>query len=169
MPLDGISTRALAIELKETLVSSRIDKIYQPDKYDIHFTIRTQNENKRLLLSANPNAPRIHFTAASRENPKQPPNFCMLLRKHLAGSRIIDVHCPGYERIIEMTVLATDEIGDKKEKKLVIEMMGRYSNIILIHESGVIIDSLLHVDSQMSRVREVMPARIYSYPPHQDK
>lgn len=169
MPLDGISTKCLANELKKTLITSRIDKIYQPDKYDIHFTLRAKNENKRLLLSANPTSPRIHFTTVSRENPSRPPNFCMLLRKHLAGSRITNIHCPGYERIIEISTLSTDELGDKKEKKLIIEMMGRYSNIILLHESGVIIDSILHVDNQMSRVREVMPARIYSSPPLQEK
>lgn len=169
MPLDGISTFYLASELHDFLKGSRIDKIYQINKYDLYLMIRGTGGNSRLLLSANPVAPRAHITFFTKENPALPPNFCMLLRKHLSGARIQKVTSPDYERIIEIQVTITDDLGDTKNKCLIIEMMGKYSNIILTGESGVIYDSLLHVDSRMSRVREVMPARIYSYPPRQNK
>jgi len=169
MPLDGITTRCLSLELDRDLRGSRIDKIYQPDKYDLYFLLRGEKENVRLFLSANPMNPRVHITSSTRENPSLPPGFCMLLRKHLSGARILQIKSPGYERIIEIEAVSTDELGDKKIKRLIIEMMGRYSNIILTNESGIIFDSLLHVDSQMSRVREVMPARLYVYPPMQEK
>jgi len=169
MPLDGITTYFLARELKERLVGARIDKIYQPDRYDIFLHVRQDSRNLKLLLTANPSGPRIHLTESSRENPALPPSFCMLLRKHLAGSRISDISSPSYERIIEISIQTVDELGDRKDKKLIIEMMGRYSNIILVNSENRIFDSLLHVDSQMSRVREVMPARPYEYPPLQGK
>lgn len=169
MPLDGITTHFLARELNDCLAGGRIDKVYQPDRYDVFLHIRQESQNYRLLLSANPSGPRIHITSSSRENPALPPSFCMLLRKHLQGSRITGISSPSYERIVEITVMTTDELGDRKEKKLIIEMMGRYSNIILINSENRIFDSLLHVDSQMSRVREVMPAHPYEYPPVQGK
>ena len=169
MPLDGITTYFLARELKSRIVGARIDKIYQPDRYDIFLHVRQDSRNLKLLLTANPSGPRIHLTESSRENPALPPSFCMLLRKHLAGSRISDVSSPSYERIIEISIQTVDELGDRKDKKLVIEMMGRYSNIILMNSENRIFDSLLHVDSQMSRVREIMPARPYEYPPLQGK
>ena len=169
MSLDGITTHFLAKELNECLISGRIDKIYQPDRYDIVLIIRQETKNYRVLLSANPAGPRIHISTSSRENPALAPSFCMLLRKHLAGSRITGISSLSFERIIEISVLTTDELGDRKDKRLIIEMMGRYSNIILVNAENRIFDSLLHVDSQMSRVREVMPARPYVYPPVQGK
>jgi len=169
MSLDGITTHFLAKELNERLVGGRIDKIYQPDRYDIVISVRQESQNFRVLLSANPSGPRIHICSSTRENPAIAPSFCMLLRKHLAGARITDISSPSFERIIEISIAATDELGDKKEKRLIIEMMGRYSNIILVNAENRIFDSLLHVDSQMSRVREVMPARPYVYPPVQGK
>jgi len=169
MSLDGITTHFLAKELNERLVGGRIDKIYQPDRYDIVISVRQESQNFRVLLSANPSGPRIHICSSTRENPAIAPSFCMLLRKHLAGARITDISSPSFERIIEISIAATDELGDKKEKRLIIEMMGRYSNIILVNAENRIFDSLLHVDSQMSRVREVMPARPYVYPPIQGK
>lgn len=169
MSLDGITTHFLARELNERLVGGRIDKIYQPDRYDIILSVRQESQNIRVLLSANPSGPRIHISTSTRENPAIAPSFCMLLRKHLAGARITDISSPSFERIIEISIATTDELGDKKEKQLIIEMMGRYSNIILVNAENRIFDSLLHVDSQMSRVREVMPARPYVYPPVQGK
>ena len=169
MSLDGITTHFLAKELNERLVGGRIDKIYQPDRYDIILSVRQESTNCRVLLSANPAGPRIHISTSTRENPALAPSFCMLLRKHLAGARITGINAPSFERIIEISILTTDELGDKKEKRLIIEMMGRYSNIILVNSENRIFDSLLHVDSQMSRVREVMPARPYVYPPVQGK
>lgn len=169
MPLDGITTFFLAQELNACLLGGRIDKVYQPDRYDIILHIRQESQNLRLLLSANPIGPRIHISSSTRDNPALPPSFCMLLRKHLSGSRITGISAPSYERIIEISIQATDELGDRKDKRLIIEMMGRYSNIILVNAENRIFDSLLHVDSQMSRVREVMPARPYEYPPVQGK
>jgi len=169
MSLDGITTHFLAKELNERLVGGRIDKIYQPDRYDIVLSVRQESQNFRVLMSANPSGPRIHISTSTRENPAIAPSFCMLLRKHLAGARITDISSPAFERIIEISIATTDELGDKKEKRLIIEMMGRYSNIILVNAENRIFDSLLHVDSQMSRVREVMPARPYVYPPVQGK
>jgi len=169
MSLDGITTHFLAAELNEFLVGGRIDKIYQPDRYDIILLVRQESKNYRVLMSANPSGPRIHISTSTRENPALAPSFCMLLRKHLAGARITGISAPSFERIIEISISTTDELGDKKEKRLIIEMMGRYSNIILINAENRIFDSLLHVDSQMSRVREVMPAHPYVYPPAQGK
>ena len=169
MPLDGISTALLASELKERLTDARIDKIYQPARFDIFFTLRTKDGNSKLLLSCDPQSPRVQITESMRENPQMPPNFCMLLRKHLSGAHIIDVECPQYERIIIISVSVTDELHDTSTKKLVIEMMGRYSNIIFLNSENRIIDALVHVDNSTSRVREIMPARIYEAPPAQGK
>jgi len=169
MSLDGITTHFLAKELNDRLTGGRIDKIYQPDRYDIILLVRQESKNYRVLMSANPSGPRIHISSSTRENPALAPSFCMLLRKHLAGARITGISAPSFERIIEISIQATDELGDKKEKRLIIEMMGRYSNIILVNAENRIFDSLLHVDSQMSRVREVMPAHPYVYPPVQGK
>ncbi|HPE38554.1 MAG TPA: NFACT RNA binding domain-containing protein [Bacillota bacterium] len=170
MPLDGITTHFLALELNHQLAGARIDKVYQPDRFDIHLLVRTNNnKNLRILLSANPASPRIHITESPRENPNTPPSFCMLLRKHLSGARILAIRAFDFERIIELEISTTNELQDVSVKRIIIEMMGRYSNIIFVNEENRIIDSLFHVDSQTSRVREVMPARIYEAPPKQGK
>lgn len=169
MPLDGITTQYLSNELDMALRGARIDKIYQPEKYDLVLHLRSDNENMRLLLSSNPVFPRIHLTDSSRDNPAYPPSFCMLLRKHLSGARIINISSPPYERIIEIHCTVLNELNDVCNLRLIIEMMGRYSNIILVNNQSKIIDSILHVDARMSRIREVMPARPYDYPPAQGK
>ncbi|MBO4928653.1 MAG: NFACT family protein [Clostridiales bacterium] len=169
MPLDGISTHLLAHELNSELAGARIDKIYQPSRFEVFFTIRNASGNKKLLLSCDPQSPRVQFTEVMRENPQMPPNFCMLLRKHLQGARILSVECPDFERIITISISTTDELHDTSIKKLVVEMMGRYSNIIFLNSENRIIDALLHVDNSTSRVREIMPARIYEAPPSQGK
>lgn len=168
MALDGITTHLLTNELNNELEGARIDKIFMPDKYTIIMHIRT-NVMRKLLISFNPSAPRINLTESTRENPQMPPSFCMLLRKYLSGSRIVKVTNPGYERIVEIVVTNTDELHDVKEMRFIVELMGRYSNCILVNNGGKIIDSAIHVDYSVSRVREVMPARIYEYPPVQDK
>ena len=169
MALDGITAQLLAHELDNELQGARIDKVFEPDKYTVILHIRTNSGIRKLLLSANPSAPRINITESTRENPQMPPSFCMLLRKHLSGSRIVSITNPGYERIIEITASTTDELHDTKNIRLIVELMGRYSNLILVNAGGKILDSLIHVDYSVSRVREVMPARIYEYPPTQDK
>ncbi len=169
MALDGITCELLAYELNNELTGARIDKIFEPDKHTIILHIRSNGRINRLLISINPSAPRIHFTESTRENPQTPPGFCMLLRKYLSGAKIVSVTNPGYERIIEFHVSTIDELHDTKEIRLIVELMGRYSNAILVNSTGKIIDSAIHVDYSISRVREVMPARIYEYPPFQDK
>jgi len=169
MPLDGISAHFLAHELDTRLSGARIDKIYQPSRFEIYFTVRSNSENYKLLLCCDPQNPRVQITSSMRENPQMPPNFCMLLRKYLQGSRILGFECPGYERIIRIALSTTDELHDTSTKYLVIEMMGRYSNIIFLNAENRIMDALVHVDSSTSRVREIMPARIYEAPPSQNK
>lgn len=169
MPFDGIVAKCVVGELSEKLVGGRIEKVFQPEADELLINIRARNQSLRLLLSASANYPRIHLTDTVKENPAAPPTFCMLLRKHLAGGRILGFEFNDYERIIGITVEAANELGDISEKKLVIEIMGRHSNIILLNSENRIIDSVKHVDSDISRVREVMPARPYTLPPAQDK
>lgn len=169
MTLDGITCQLLANELNKELEGKRVDKIYMPDKHTVILHIRFTGGYQKLLISIDPGAPRICFAENTLDNPSIPPSFCMLLRKYLAGSRIESVTNPGYERIIEITVSKYDELKDRKTYTLIVELMGRFSNLVLINENGRILDSAIHVDFSVSRVREVMPARVYEYPPSQDK
>lgn len=169
MPFDGIVATAVANELDDKLSGGRIFKIYQPERDTLIFHIRANNENLKLLLSCNANSARIHLTELDLDNPSSPPMFCMLLRKHLNGGTINKVECDGFERIINLYVESSDELGDRSIKKVIIETMGRHSNIILVNNSGKIIDSIKHVDQGVNRVREIMPAREYILPPAQDK
>ena len=169
MTLDGITCQLLANELNKELEGKRVDKIYMPDRHTVILHIRFTGGYRKLLISIDPGSPRVCFAENTAENPSIPPSFCMLLRKYLAGSRIESVTNPGYERIIEITVSNTDELRDRKTYTLTVELMGRFSNLVLINENGKILDSAIHVDFSVSRVREVMPARIYEYPPVQDK
>jgi len=169
MPLDGISAKCLASELNTQLKDARVDRIYQPDRTDILILFRAGRENLRLVLSANPAAPRIHLTTEARENPAEPPMFCMLLRKHLLGARVLSVETPGYERIFIIRFATQNELGDSLEKKLVVEIMGRHSNIIFLNQDNRIHDAILHIDQSISRLREIMPARTYDLPQNQSK
>ena len=169
MTLDGITCQLLANELHKELEGKRVDKIYMPDKHTVIFHIRSTGGYQKLLISIDPGAPRICLCENTLDNPSMPPSFCMLLRKYLAGSRIESIKNPGYERIIEITVSKFDELKDRKTYTLIAELMGRFSNLVLINENGRILDSAVHVDFSVSRVREVMPARVYIYPPAQNK
>jgi len=169
MPLDGITAKCLAGELSSSLAGARVDRIYQPDRFDIFLHLRAGGSNQNLLLSANPTSPRLQVTRETRDNPSEPPMFCMLLRKHLLGARLIDVVTPDYERIFQIRFQAANELGDQLEKRLVVEIMGRHSNIILLNQENRILDAVLHVDQSISRVREIMPARTYVLPPDQKK
>ena len=169
MPLDGITAKCLAAELDAALSGARIDKVYQPDRYDIVLMLRKESTNFRLLLSANPSAPRIHFVNSSAENPAVAPAFCMLLRKHLSGGRVIDVTTPSWERVFVLRIQTVDELGDHVERSLVAELMGKQSNLVLLGANERILDCLLHVDHSISRVREVMPGRFYEPVPSQGK
>lgn len=169
MPFDGVVAKAVADELNRNITGGRIYKVYQPEKDTLLLYIRSNNRNIKLLLSSNANTARLHMTEIDYENPASPPMFCMLLRKHLIGGIIVGIDFSDYERIIGLEIEAEDELGDKSIKKLIIEIMGRHSNIILVNEGGKIIDAIKHVDQDVNRVREIMPARTYILPPAQDK
>ncbi|MBQ8526180.1 MAG: NFACT family protein [Clostridia bacterium] len=169
MALDGVAISALVKELNERLAGGKIDKIHQPERDEIIMHIRHIGENSRLLLCANPTFPRVHLTRMTKENPAQPPMFCMLLRKHLAGGKILGFEQNDFERIIKMNVEASDELGFMGVKSLIIEIMGKHSNIILTDGNGKILDSIYHVDITVSSVRQVLPGLMYELPPSQGK
>ncbi|KGE16703.1 Rqc2 family fibronectin-binding protein [Paenibacillus wynnii] len=168
MALDGIVTRSIVHEL-QSCVGARIGKIYQPSTHDLIFNLRGSG-NSKLLLSANPTYPRIHFTERSSINPSEAPMFCMLMRKHCEGGTIESITQVGMERIIHMIVRTRDELGDVSAKKIIIELMGRHSNIILTElNTGTIIDGIHHVTPSISSYRIVMPGFAYTEPPQQHK
>jgi len=169
MPFDGVLTHFMAEELNSRLSGGRIGKIYQISRDTIILQIRAGGENYRLLISSNASSPRIHLTEKQYETPDNPPVFCMVLRKHLSGAKVLGFEAAGFERVITMEAEATDELGDRSVKKLVAEIMGKHSNIILLNRDNRIIDVIRHVDSQVNRVRELLPARTYMSPPAQDK
>lgn len=169
MALDGIVTRAVVREL-QTLVGTRIHKIHQPTEHDLVLQIRGGQTPGKLLVSANPTYPRMHWTNQSFLNPLEAPMFCMLLRKHCEGGQIEEVLQIGTERVIHIRVRQRDELGDIALKTIVIELMGRHSNIILLdHATGVIHDGIHHVTPAISSYRIVMPGAAYTAPPEQGK
>ena len=169
MALDAIAVSASVKELKNALVGGRIDKIYQPLKDEIIFSVRANGDNRKVLLSANPSHPRIHFTKIQKDNPMTAPMFCMVLRKYIAGSKITDVYQPNFERMVVIETEGLNELGDMSVKKLIIEIMGKYSNIMLVDENGRILDCIKRVSHETSSVREVLPGKEYSLPPSQGK
>ena len=169
MPFDAGFLSALTEELRPTVVGSKIDKVQMPARDTVILQIRGAGGNGKLLLSLSPNSPRLHLTEQSLENPPQPPMFCMLLRKHLVGGRIADLRQPPMERMVELTVDCTDELGEPVQKRLVLELMGRNSNLILLGQDGRILDCLRRVDFEMSEKRQVLPGLFYHEPPGQDK
>ncbi len=170
MPLDAICLSAVAEELRAALVGGRIDKIYQPGRDEVVLAIRGNGGNVRLLLSASPNQPRAQLTALSRENPGTPPMFCMLLRKHLTGGRILEIVQPPMERLLDFRLETVDELGDKVERRLILECMGRRANLILLDGAGRIVDCLRRVDGDLAaNRRQVLPGMFYRLPPAPDK
>lgn len=169
MALDGSFLRHLGKEIKAAALDARVDKIYQPNREELVLSLRTRTALFKLLLSARANSARIHFTQFVPENPKQPPMLCMLLRKRLTGARLVDIRQPGLERLLYLDFDAANELGDRVRLTLVVEIMGRYSNIILIDEQERIVDSLKRVDAEMSSERLVLPGLRYQLPPPQDK
>lgn len=168
MPLDSICIKALSTELS-VLVGSKIDKAQQPERDIIILSLYGAGQNSRLLLSSGVGTARVHLSTESYENPKQPPMFCMLLRKHLIGARITGIFQPEYERMLVFEINCLDEFGDEVQKKLIVEMMGRNSNIILVGPEGHIIDCLRRVDSDMSSSRQLLPGLLYRNPPKPNK
>lgn len=169
MPLDAICLSALTRELSAALVGGRIDKIHQPARDEVILSIRTGAGGLRLLLSASPTRPRAQLTALSRENPAEAPMFCMLLRKHLSGGRIRAISQPPLERMLIIQMDTTDELGDPTVKSLILEAMGRHSNLILLDQDGRILDCLRRVDLDMSAERQILPGMFYREPPTQGK
>ena len=169
MAFDTLCVKKIVAELSEKLEDGRIDKIYQPEKDELLFSVRTKTETLRLVISASPNNPRIHFVKASKENPLSAPMFCMLLRKHLSGGKIIKIHQPEYERIIEIDIETRNELGDLSVKHLIVEITGRNSNIILCDENYRISDAIKRIDFTQSSVRQILPGGHYELPPKQDK
>ena len=166
MPLDAICLRAVLHEIEPQLLGARIDKVQQPTRDQIVLLVR---DKTRVLLSANPNQPRIQLTGILRDNPAQPPMFCMLLRKHLVGARILKIEQPDLERVVILTLLSSSEIGEVGERKLVLECMGRRSNLILLDAEGRILDCLRRVDLESSSPRQLLPGLFYHLPSPIDK
>ncbi len=169
MAFDGFVTHNMVRELKNTLLLGKVDKIYQPEKDEITVSIRTHDGTYRLLLSAATSNPRLHLSDASRQNPINAPLFCMILRKHLTGGKIIGISQHGFDRVVKFDIECYTEMGDLTQKSLIIEIMGKHSNIILIQNDNKIIDSIKHVDFTTSAVRQVLPGLFYEFPPKQDK
>ncbi|MBB5323735.1 putative ribosome quality control (RQC) complex YloA/Tae2 family protein [Anoxybacillus tepidamans] len=170
MSFDGVFTYAMAKELKEALEGGRITKIYQPFPHELVLYIRSYGQNHKLLLSAHPSYARIHLTSEAYDNPAEPPMFCMLLRKHLEGSIIESIQQVDFDRIIVIETKGRNEIGDVSSKQLIIEIMGRHSNMILIDkETNTIIDSIKHLSPAVNRYRTVLPGHEYIAPPSHEK
>lgn len=168
MALDAICLAATLREFRASVAGGRIDKIYQPGSRDVVLAIRGSEGNVRALLSANPSHPRIHLTGLDRENPDRPPMFCMLLRKHLTGARILEIEQPYMERVVTLRLEATDELGDRVRRALVLECIGRSANLILLDGEDRVIDCVRRVDGDMATgERQVLPGRFYRPPePH---
>ena len=170
MPLDALCLTAVAGEVRAAVQGGKIDKIYQPTRDEVVLYIRGPAGNVRLLLSANPGHPRAHLTERNRENPEQPPMFCMLLRKHLQGARILELNQPPLERILDFKLETLDELGDRVERRLVLEAMGRSANLLLLDGEGRIVDCTRRVDGDLARgQRQLLPGLFYRQPPAVDK
>ncbi|MFR7477013.1 NFACT family protein [Frisingicoccus sp.] len=164
MAFDGIVISNLVWELRERLTDGRINKIYQPENDAIVLTIKNNRNNYRLLLSASPSLPLAYLTEDTGTNPMVAPNFCMLLRKHISGGRIVSIVQPEMERILKFEIEHLNELGDLCTKFLIVELMGKHSNIIFCQPDGTIIDSIKHISLNVSSVREVLPGRSYFIP-----
>lgn len=169
MPFDGITIHALTDEIKSIIIGQRIDKIHQPENDEIVLHIRADRKNHKLLLSADSNLPYFGLTDVKKENPTQAPMFCMLLRKHLAGGRIIDFEQLELERVIILTVESRTELGDLTIKKLIFEIMGKHSNITLVDQDYKIIDCIKRIALGVNRYRQLFPGITYLYPPNDKK
>lgn len=170
MAFDGITIANIAKELNDTLTGGRIYKIAQPENDELLLTIKTTDGGqKRLLISASASLPLVYLTENNKPSPMTAPGFCMLLRKHLQNGRITKITQPGLERILHIHIEHLDEMGDLCQKRLVVEIMGKHSNIIFVNDRNMIIDSIKHISGMVSSVREVLPGRDYFVPLTQDK
>lgn len=169
MAFDGVTIANVVSELKRELVGGRLYKIAQPETDELLLTIKQPSGQKRLLLSAEASLPLIYLTDNNKPSPLTAPSFCMLLRKHLQNGRITDITQPGLERIVHIQVEHLDEMGDLRHKTLVVEIMGKHSNIIFCGDDGTILDSIKHVSAAVSSLREVLPGKPYFVARTQDK
>lgn len=175
MALDGALLRQIKHELEGCLIGSRVDKIHQFSREEMVFVLRLRepaadgSRSAKLYLSAGADSPRLHLTSSSFENPKSPPMFCMLMRKHLGSAKLLEIRQVGLDRILHLIFETRNEMGDLIELTVAIEIMGRHSNIILIDENGRVIDSIKRIDDTMSSVRPILPGVRYTLPPAQDK
>ena len=164
MALDGIVISNLVYELNNALENARISKIAQPETDELLFTCKGPNGNYRVAISASASLPFVYLTQENKPSPLQAPTFCMVLRKHIANGKILRIYQPGMERIIHFEVEHLNELGDLCKKTLIVELMGKHSNIIFCNEDGTIIDSIKRISSATSSVREVLPGREYFIP-----
>ena len=169
MPLDAICIEALSRELGPQLLGAKIDKVQQPERDMLLLSLRGPSGNIRLLIAAGTGNARVHVTKASYENPAEPPMFCMLLRKHLVGGRVLALTQPGRERMLVFDLETHNELGDAVCKQLIVEMIGRSSNVILVGEDGRIVDCMRRVDFAGDALRRMLPGMLYRFPPQQDK
>ena len=170
MALDGVFLSRVKSELEPILIGSRVDKIHQPSRDSLVITLRTLGQgNRKLMLSSSAGTARVHLTDREPENPKVPPMFCMLLRKHLSSGKLVGIRQDGYERILFLDFEATDEFGDRVTLSIACEIMGRCSNILLIGPDGRVIDAIKRVSEDMSRVRRVLPGIQYTLPPRDER
>lgn len=164
MPLDGTFLRSVVDEIS-VLAGGRVDKVSQPEKDEIFILVRAKGENHKLLLTANSNSPRICLTSTVKASPLQAPMFCMVLRKHLVGGRVAGVFQPNFERIAELHIESADEMGDRSVKRLIVEIMGKHSNIILVNSEGRVVEAIKHIPLSLSRQRPILPGVKYESPP----
>ncbi len=169
MAFDGVTIANVVSEMRKELLGGRLYKIAQPEEDELLLTIKQPGGQKRLYISAGASLPLIYLTETNKPSPMTAPNFCMLLRKHLQNGRITDISQPGLERIVHIQVEHLDEMGDLRHKALVVEIMGKHSNIIFCNDDNVIIDSIKHVSAAVSSVREVLPGKPYFVVQTQDK
>ena len=169
MPMDGLTVGFAARELDALLKGGRVDRITQPERDAVVMVIRADSTNHRLLLCASPNNARCHLTGQAYSNPLDPPALCMLMRKQLLGARVTGVRQSEGDRIIHVDLDAVNELGDHVLRRIVLEIMGRHSNLMLLDENGRILEAARHVNPEMSRVRQIQPGMMYQTPPSQDK
>lgn len=169
MPLDGVFLSQLTKEVADRIVGGRVDKIHQPARETVVISMRAKGGNQKLLLCASASNPRMHFTALPQDNPKSPPMFCMLMRKHLTGAKLLEARQLGLDRVVHFKFETTNELGDRVVLTLAVEIMGRHSNVILVDQDNRVIDAVKRVTDEMSRVRPVLPGIGYTLAPAQPR
>lgn len=169
MAMDGLNLHASVIEMQRLLVGGKIDKVQQPERDELLLGVHTNCGNYKLLLSASAANTRAHLTEVKRTNPADVPMFCMLLRKRILGGRIISVDQPNMDRVLVLTIEAQNDLGDLVPYRLIAEIMGKHSDVVLVNEKGMIVDAIRHVGVGMSNVRLLLPGVQYELPPQQEK